>query len=211
MTENKWEQFAKNFEQSNNYVVGINNIALVKKELCALSDTGNVLELGCGNGTYTECFIGSASNIVATDISAQMIAVTRDKFNGKKTLQVEQADCFNLAYHDATYDTVFMANLLHVIPNPELALSECFRVLKNGGRLVVLSFTLHGMNFFNKILLKYRYIKKYGAKSSSTIILTPELAESMTRPLGFHTMTAKLIGDNVNAVYLVAKKDIELS
>lgn len=206
MTDNKWEQFAKNFEDSNNYVVGIKDIQIVKSELRLLSDTGNLLELGCGNGTYTECFIESASRIVATDISDDMILVTRDRFESQRTVQVEKADCFNLQYQDSSFDTVFMANLLHIIPNPEVALSECFRVLKSGGKLIVVSFTLHGMSFFNKIMLKYRYMRKYGAKSSSAIIITPQLAENMTRLLGFQTITTELLGSNVKAVFLTAKK-----
>ncbi|SGY85261.1 Methyltransferase type 11 [Moritella viscosa] len=206
MTDNKWEQFAKSFEESNNYVVGIKDIQTVKSKLNLLSGTGNILELGCGNGTYTECFIESASSIVATDISDQMISITRDRFKDHKMVQIEKADCFNLPYQDSSFDTVFMANLLHVIPNPEIALSECFRVLKNDGRLFIASFTLHGMSFFNKIRLKFRYMRKYGAKSSSTIMLTPQLAENMTKSLGFQTITAELVGSKVKAVYLTAKK-----
>lgn len=208
MTDNKWEQFARTFEDSNNYVVGIKDIQTVKSELRLLSDTGNVLELGCGNGTYTECFIESASRIVATDISEEMILVTRDRFESQETVQVEKADCFNLQYQDSSFDTVFMANLLHVIPTPEVALSECFRVLKSGGKLIVVSFTLHGMSFFNKIMLKYRYMRKYGVKSSSAIIITPQLAEKMTKSLGFQAITTELLGSNVKAVFLTAKKSL---
>ncbi|NRA83063.1 MAG: class I SAM-dependent methyltransferase [Gammaproteobacteria bacterium] len=206
MTINKWEQFAKSFEELNNYVVGIKNIKTVKRRLSSLSEIGDMLELGCGNGTYTECFVGSASKIVATDISEHMITVARSRFNDQATVTVETADCFNLPYQDASFDTVFMANLLHIIPNPEAALTECFRVLKNNGRLVVVSFTLHGMSFFNKILFKYRYTRKYGVKSSATITLTPQLAKEITNSSGFNTVKAELIGSNVKAVYLTAKK-----
>ncbi|WP_430520247.1 class I SAM-dependent methyltransferase [Aliivibrio sp.] len=206
MIENKWEQFAKNFEENNNYVVGSNDIQNIKNILSGLSNTGKVLELGCGNGTYTECFIESASKIVATDISEPMVSVTLERFEGQKMIQVERADCFNLPYESASFDTVFMANLLHVIPNPETALSECFRVLKEGGKLVIVSFTLYQMSFLNKTLLKYRYMRKYGAKSSSSFMLTPQLAADMAKSSGFKNVTAELVGSNVNAVYLTALK-----
>lgn len=206
MSENQWEQFAKNFEENNNYVVGINDIQNIKNMLSSLSSTGHILELGCGNGTYTECFIASASKIVATDISEPMVSVTRERFEGQKMIQVERADCFNLPYESASFDTVFMANLLHVIPNPEVALSECFRVLKEGGKLVIASFTLYQMSFLNKTLLKYRYMRKYGAKSSATFMLTPQLAAGMTASSGFKNVTAELVGSKVNAVYLTAHK-----
>ena len=102
MTINKWEQFAKSFEELNNYVVGIKNIKTVKRRLSSLSEIGDMLELGCGNGTYTECFVGSASKIVATDISEHMITVARSRFNDQATVTVETTDCFKLPHlsHD---------------------------------------------------------------------------------------------------------------
>ncbi|MGF1786866.1 class I SAM-dependent methyltransferase [Photobacterium swingsii] len=206
MGDNKWEAFAQDFEQSNNYVVGVKDITLVKSELRRLKDLGSVLELGCGNGTYTECFLETATAITATDISEQMVTITFDRFVQQDHVSVEVADCFKLQYTDASFDTVFMANLLHVIPNPELALAECFRVLKAGGRLIVLSFTLHGMTWLNQLMLKYRYSRKYGTKSTSSIILTPQLAATMVQPLGFKVSSSCLMGANVKAVYLRAEK-----
>ncbi len=205
-TNNKWEQFARNFEERNNYVVGIKDIQIIKNELSSFSGTGKVLELGCGNGTYTQCFIESASKIIATDISEDMVSITRDRFDEKSKVQVEKADCFDLPYLDASFDTVFMANLLHIIPNPEVALSECLRVLKSDGKLIVSSFTLYGMGFFNKIKLKYRYTKTYGKKSPSSIVLTPQLANTMVESAGFTAVTAKLVGSTVNAVFITATK-----
>lgn len=207
MTNNKWEKFAKNFEEANNYVVGISDIQIVKEKLTALPEVGDLLELGCGNGTYTECFIQSATKIIATDISEEMVSVTKKKFNDVKTVQVEKADCFKLQYSDASFDTVFMANLLHVIPNQDIALAECFRVLKKGGKLVIISFTLHGMSFLNKLLLKYRYAKTYGIKSSSNIILTKDNAKEMVASAGFQVNETEIIGVKVKAIYLTAMKN----
>ncbi|HAS61808.1 MAG TPA: methyltransferase type 11, partial [Vibrio sp.] len=67
--ENKWEEFARNFEDSNNYVVGIKDINRVKQRLEQHSKLGSLLELGCGNGTYTSSLIYAAKSIVATDVS----------------------------------------------------------------------------------------------------------------------------------------------
>jgi len=155
MKINKWEKFADSFEEKNNYVAGLENIKLVKNSLSSLSNLGEVLELGCGNGTYTKCFVNSSTHITATDISEDMLSVTRKIFKNTENITIEQADCFNLKYSDNSFDTVFMANLIHIVPDPEALLSECFRVLKNGGKLVVVSFTLHGMTFINQLRIKY--------------------------------------------------------
>lgn len=209
MTINTWEQFAASFEEKNNYVVGIKDISAVKEALASFAELGNVLELGCGNGTYTESIAAAATAIVATDLSEDMVAVTRERFNTSHHIQVEQADCFNLTYPDNSFDTVFMANLLHIVPDQPALLSECLRVLKDGGRLIVVSFTLHGMTFLNQLALKYRYAKTYGNKSSNNAPLSPEMAKTLCQQSGFQDPQAELIGHNVKAVLLTANKPIK--
>jgi len=207
VTTNKWEKFANDFEQKNNYVVGLKDINAIKHQIMACKDFGSLLELGCGNGTYTECFISSASKIVATDVSEKMVEVTKARFSQHSHVLVETADCFELPYPDNSFDTVFMANLLHVIPTPEKALAECHRVLKPNGKLMAVSFTLHGMKSLNKLLLKYRYIKMYGTQSAaSSITMTPTLASELACLAGFQNIETQLIGTKVKAVYLCASK-----
>ncbi|EGU46228.1 Methyltransferase type 11, partial [Vibrio ichthyoenteri ATCC 700023] len=168
------------------------------------------LELGCGNGTYTESLIDVSDSIVATDISLPMLDVCKIRFEYQPKVVVEQADCFALRYKDKSFDTVFMANLLHVIPNPVHALQECMRVLKPGGRIILISFTLHGMTLCNKLALKYRYLRKYGIKSANNTVMTPVLAHELAATAGFQNVATELLGKRVKAVYLNAEKVSEL-
>jgi len=206
MTDNKWETFASTFEENNNYVVGLSDIQAVKDSLSSFSNLGNTLELGCGNGTYTTCLLNSASKITATDLSEDMVAVTSERFKATHKVNAEQADCFNLKYADSTFDTVFMANLIHVVPNPDALLDECLRVLKKGGRLIAVSFTLHGMTLLNRLKLKYRYVKTYGKKSSNNFVLTPEIAINLCKEAGYENIQSKVIGKHVKAVMFTADK-----
>lgn len=206
MTINTWDKFSETFEENNNYVVGIKDIEIAKDHLSSLVDTGYCLELGCGNGTYTPCLLKSASHIITTDLSENMVQTTKAKFSEHSNIQVEQADCFKLTYSDESFDTVFMVNLLHVIPTPDKALAECFRVLKKGGRVIILSFTLHNMTFLNQLCLKYRYVKTYGSKSASSITLTPQLAAQLAEQADFETIENKMIGSKVKAVFFAAVK-----
>ena len=103
MAANKWQQFASNFEERNNYVVGINDIQRVQCQLRELSDLGKVLELGCGNGTYTQCLTECADKIIATDISEDMVKVTQARFSDDEKVQVEPADCCDILYADESF------------------------------------------------------------------------------------------------------------
>lgn len=65
-----------------------------------------------------------------------------------------------------------MANLLHVIPEPEKAAPEGRRVLKEDGRLIVISFTTEAMTLFSKLGIAYRYLRTYGKPSPTPQKLT---------------------------------------
>ena len=204
MPNNKWEEFAATFEEKNNYVVGIKDINLVKDELYLLKDLGLTLELACGNGTYTQCLVKNCTKLIASDISQDMLKVTKKRFENEKNVSVQKEDCFSLSFEDNSLDTIFMANLLHVIPNPDLVIKECNRVLKKDGRIIIMSFTLHSMSFFNKLFLKYRYLKTYGPKSSSSI-LTPFYLNELTIKY-FTEIKNIILGKSVKAIYFIAKK-----
>ncbi|NAX19755.1 class I SAM-dependent methyltransferase [Vibrio sp. V39_P1S14PM300] len=201
MSHNHWEQFSRNFEAKNNYVVGEDNVRRIKQRLSAITSVGKLLELGCGNGTYTECFVEQATSVTATDLSDAMLAVTAQRFENEPKVHVEKANCFFLPYKDDTFDTVFMANLLHVIPNQERALMEVRRVLKPAGRLYILSYTQHEMSLWERCKLRFRYTLAYRTKPRHAIVLTPSLTESFCRAAGFNEVQCQMLGSKVKAVF----------
>jgi ubiquinone/menaquinone biosynthesis C-methylase UbiE len=202
--ESYWSKFANDFEDRVNYAVGKNNIEIIKTFLSEQKTLGKTLELGCGNGTYSEILIREAEHLTATDFSDEMVAVSKDRLKGIENLSVEKANCFSLSYPDSSFDTVFMANLLHIIPEPEKAVAEGKRVLKTNGRLIVISFTTEGMTFFSKLGMVYRYLKTYGKPSPTAQKLTMQKARDMLNNCGFKIEEAKLIGDKSKAISIIA-------
>jgi hypothetical protein len=134
-----------------------------------------------------------------------MINVAKEKFRDSELIEFKKEDCFNLSFADNSFDTIFMANLLHVIPTPEKALEECKRVLRSNGNLIILSFTMHGMSFFNKVGMFYRYIKTYGKPPKESSVLTIQIVKNMLDKLGFVTEKIELIGNKMKSVYAIAK------
>ena len=149
--ETYWSKFADDLEERTNYVVGKNDIEIIESFVSEQKALGKTLEVGCGNGTYSKILILEAENLTATDFSDEMVAVAKERLKGVENVSVEKANCFNLSYPDSSFNTVFMANLLHIIREPEKAVAEGKRVLKKNGRLIVISFTTEGMTFFNKL------------------------------------------------------------
>ena len=105
-----------------------------------------VLELATGTGLIARHIIKAAAHIEATDASVEMIAeAKRDNRSAKLHFSVQ--DMFCLPYADGSYDAVIVSNALHIVPQPEKALAEIRRVLKDGGVLIAPTFT-HAENSF---------------------------------------------------------------
>ena len=108
-----------------------------------------VLELATGTGLIAKNIVNSANHIEATDASAEMIAqAQRDNHSAKLYFSVQ--DMFRLPYADNSFDVVIVANALHIVPEPEKALREIRRVLKDDGVLVAPTFTHADNSFFGK-------------------------------------------------------------
>ncbi len=199
-----WSRFAADFETHNHYVAGQKNIAAIKDTLSEQNLTGKVLELGCGNGTYTKVIAHKAQEVFATDFSEEMVSVSKTKLDPLKNVCVEQQDCFSLTYPDSSFDAVVMVNLLHVVENPEDVIKECKRVLKQQGILIIVSFTTEGMSALAKLGLIYRYLKTYGKPPATSQSLTLEKTSSMVTNQGFDVSETFLTGHSSKAIFVKA-------
>ena len=109
-----------------------------------------VLELATGTGLIAKSIVNAAAHIEATDASAEMIAeAKRDNRSAKLHFSVQ--DMFRLPYADKSFDVVIVSNALHIVPQPEKALDEIRRVLKDGGVLIAPTFTHAGNLFSGKV------------------------------------------------------------
>ena len=109
-----------------------------------------VLELATGTGLIAKNIVKSANHIEATDASAEMIAeAKRDTHSAKLHFSVQ--DMFCLPYADKSFNVVIVSNALHIVPQPEKALREIRRVLKDDGVLIAPTFTHSENSFFGKV------------------------------------------------------------
>ena len=109
-----------------------------------------VLELATGTGLIAKHIVHSADHIEATDASQEMIEQAKQGVKSAK-LYFSVQDMFHLPYADQSFDVVIVANALHIVPEPEKALSEIRRVLKDDGVLIAPTFTHADNAFFGKV------------------------------------------------------------
>ena len=81
-----------------------------------------VLELATGTGLIAKNIVNAAAHIEATDASPEMIAQAKQG-NCSAKLHFSVQDMFRLPYADRSFDVIIVSNALHIVPEPEKALS----------------------------------------------------------------------------------------
>lgn len=112
--------------------------------ICPAVRHKTVLELATGTGLIASHIINAAEQIEATDASEEMIHLAKEA-NRSSKLHFSVQDMFHLPYADHSFDVAIVSNALHIVPQPEKALAEVCRVLKDDGLLIAPTFT-HGDN-----------------------------------------------------------------
>lgn len=104
-----------------------------------------VLDIAGGSGDLSKLFsakVGATGSVILTDINASMLAVGRDRMiDAGLNVPALQCDAEQLPFADNSFDCVIVAFGLRNMTHKELALKEMLRVLKIGGRLLVLEFS----------------------------------------------------------------------
>ena len=109
-----------------------------------------VLELATGTGLIAKHIVNAAAHIAATDASAEMIAEAK-RYNRSAKLYFSVQDMFRLPYANQSFHVVIVSTALHIVPQPEKALAEIRRVLKDDGVLIAPTFTHAGNSFSGKV------------------------------------------------------------
>ena len=126
-----------------------------------------VLELATGTGLIAKHIINAAAHIEATDASAEMIAeAKRDTRSAKLHFSVQ--DMFRLPYANQSFNVVIVSNALHIVPQPEKALAEIRRVLKDDGVLIAPTFTHAGNSFSGKVRAFFMKLAGFPLRSKWT-------------------------------------------
>lgn len=115
------------------------------RDVCGPGPFHAVLDLGTGTGRMLEMLAPLARRAVGLDQSPAMLAVARAHLEraGLRNVQLRQGDIYALPLERDGYDLVIVHQVLHYLDDPARALREATRVLRPGGRLLVIDFAPH--------------------------------------------------------------------
>jgi len=109
------------------------------RQKCAESAQGQVLEVGIGTGLMLPFYGSGVFGVVGVDRSADMLGrATLKAGSFRFPVRLEPMDVENLRFESGSFDTVVAAFLFCSVKNPLKGLRECRRVLRAGGRIVLM-------------------------------------------------------------------------
>lgn len=125
-------------------------LAVVEMPLDDL-DGKSVLEIGPGAGGHSCLFLRYGADVVAADITPERVASTALKMRllGRGG-RAYQADAENLPFRDESFDIVYSNGVLHCTENTEKAFDEVLRILRPGGKAVIMVYARHSAGFWLK-------------------------------------------------------------
>ena len=122
--------------------------------LAALGDRpfDSLLDLGTGTGRLLELFAPLYARAIGLDASSDMLAVARANLDraGIANAQVRLGDINHLPFVRNSFDVVTVHQVLHYLDEPERAIAEAARVLRPGGRLLIVDFAPHDLEFLRE-------------------------------------------------------------
>jgi len=109
----------------------------------------SLLDLGTGTGRMLELFGAQIERGLGLDMSLDMLSLARARLDraGLRHCSVRQGDIYNLALPKDSFDVVIIHQVLHFLDDGARAIAEAARVLRPSGRLLVVDFAPHDLEF----------------------------------------------------------------
>lgn len=136
---------APNWEKLRSLHVSEADVEAAMVDLAGEATLGNFYDLGTGTGRILSLFAPRAAQATGLDQSREMLIIARANLEaaGLRQAQVRQGDIYALPFPSASADFVTIHQVLHYLDDPGRALIEAARVLKPGGRLLIVDFAPH--------------------------------------------------------------------
>lgn len=154
--------------------------------LGAIAKGTHVLEIGCGEGTYTQPLAETDAHVVALELSAENIKKAQQKQIAHATFLVGNAE--QTSFKDASFDAVVGVSILHHT-DTEKTLREAYRCLKKGGRIVFSEPNL--VNPYTFLTVKSKWMRRLHYNTNTETALITYIVRSQLRKIGFRNIAVR--------------------
>ncbi len=126
----------------------------------------NVLDIGCGNGYVLSRYAQYGANVSGVDLTEKAIELSKRRFELVGLVgNFQKIDGVNLPFPDSHFDIVCSMGVLHHISDPRPTVDEIYRVLKPGGKMIVMLYYRYSYKYVVLFRLKRLLDKRYRGMS----------------------------------------------
>lgn len=156
-----WDKVAWLYDLFENIYNGKVNRQLCKEVAALIEHSDKVIECACGTGMFTKYIAPKCEELIATDFSIGMLKQAKRNCRDFPNVKIKKANIMELKYKDEEFDKVIAGNVIHLLDEPDAALSELERVCKKGGKIIIPTY-VNNENI-GKPSKFVRIIEKFGA------------------------------------------------
>jgi ubiquinone/menaquinone biosynthesis C-methylase UbiE len=143
-----------------------------------------LLEIGCGLGTDLLQFARAGALVTGVDLTPASVELVRRRFALEGVPgEAQVADAEKLPFEDNTFDVVYSFGVLHHTPNTQKAIGEVHRVLKPGGRIIIMLYHTESVHVYLGAPL-YRIAHKLRSGAQSLVEDWVRVYDGAENPLG---------------------------
>ncbi len=183
------------------------NKAAVKRVAELVPEGAEVLDCAAGTGAFSLAAARRAKRVLATDLSQPMLdrAAAKARRAGVSNIAYAIRDITALEESDCAFDVVLAANVLHLLPEPETAVGELWRVTRPGGRLILPTYLQGRTGAAAGELIKIYQ----GVGFHYEHAFTPETYRALLEGLGLGPVTLEVIEGRVpEGIAVLERRDV---
>jgi len=174
--------------------------------------TGRILEIGSGIGNISQFFVNEGADLTLSDIREGYCSMLRKKFSSvRQVIQLNLTDpAFDHAFREylGQFDTVFALNVVEHIEDHMLAISNCHKLLKPGGRLVILVPAY--MSLYNQFDLELEHFRRYTKKVLTDVFLRNQFTIRHTQYFNFMGIFGWYVSGKLQKNYTIPGSQMSL-
>ena len=144
-----FEDIAEDWDKVRQLHIGREDVEACLLRLAGHGPFERIVDIGTGTGRMLRLFAGRARRLDGLDLSHRMLTVARANLNSDMVLHayVRQGEASDLPYEDGVADIVTIHHVLHFLDEPERVIQEAARVLSDSGKLLIVDFAPHTLEF----------------------------------------------------------------